>query len=209
MLREGYIELGELCRVHRGQVTGANRVWIAGPHSADLPTRVLFRTVTRARELFKVDGVLADASVLRDVIDLPADLDILTDDERKTVQRFLRYAKKAVQLRRSGNQFFVPVQAMSLPTELLLDTGTNLTNLSWGTWQQLSQRWTPASIIDGVVRAGVPSPPAFLVCLPDVSIGSVAIADQAVRIQRPVESGAFSTEQFAGILGPKSYASLK
>jgi len=106
-----------------------------------------------------------------------------------------------VQLRRSGNQFFVPVQAMSLPTELLLDTGTNLTNLSWGTWQQLSQRWTPASIIDGVVRAGVPSPPAFLVCLPNVSIGSVAIADQAVRIQRPVESGAFSTEQFAGILG--------
>ena len=106
-----------------------------------------------------------------------------------------------VQLRRSGNQFFIPVQTMSLPTELLLDTGTNSTNLSWRTWQQLSQRWTPASIIDGVVRAGVPSPPAFLVCLPNVSIGSVAIADQAVRIQRPVESGAFSTEQFAGILG--------
>ena len=27
---EGYIELGELCRVHRGQVTGLNKVWIAG-----------------------------------------------------------------------------------------------------------------------------------------------------------------------------------
>ena len=26
----GYVELGELCRVHRGQVTGANRVWIEG-----------------------------------------------------------------------------------------------------------------------------------------------------------------------------------
>jgi len=98
---------------------------------------------------------------------------------------------------------------MSLPTELLLDTGTNLTNLSWGTWQQLSQRWTPASIIDGVVRAGVPSPPAFLVCLPNVSIGSVAIADQAVRIQRPVESGAFSTEQFAGILGSEILREFK
>jgi hypothetical protein len=80
-----------------------------------------------------------------------------------------------VQLRRSGNQFFVPVQAMSLPTELLLDNSTNLTNLSWGTWQQLSQRWTPASIIDGVVRAGFATPPAFLVCLPSVSIGSLAI----------------------------------
>jgi hypothetical protein len=92
---QGYVELGELCRVHRGQVTGANRVWIAGPHSANLPTRVLFRTVTRARELFRVDGVLDDASVLRDVIDLPTDLDILDDDERKAVGRFLRYAKKA------------------------------------------------------------------------------------------------------------------
>jgi hypothetical protein len=90
---------------------------------------------------------------------------------------------------------------MSLPAELLLDTGTNSTNLSWGTWQQLSQRWTPASIVDGVVRAGVPTPPAFLVCLPSASVGSVTIADQVVRIQRPVESGAFSTEQFAGILG--------
>ena len=37
---EGYVELGELCRVHRGQVTGANGVWIAGEHSANLPDSV-------------------------------------------------------------------------------------------------------------------------------------------------------------------------
>ena len=28
------VELGEICRVHREQVTGANKVWIASPHSA-------------------------------------------------------------------------------------------------------------------------------------------------------------------------------
>ena len=39
---EGYIELGELCRVHRGQVTGLNKVWIAGAHSQGLPESVLF-----------------------------------------------------------------------------------------------------------------------------------------------------------------------
>jgi hypothetical protein len=89
------VELGELCRVHRGQVTGANHIWIAGPHSQDLPSSVLFRTVTRARELFRADGVLSDTSSLRDVIDLPPDLDLLTDDERKAVRRFLLYAKKA------------------------------------------------------------------------------------------------------------------
>jgi len=26
----GWVELGEICRVHRGQVTGANAIWIAG-----------------------------------------------------------------------------------------------------------------------------------------------------------------------------------
>ena len=32
-LPAGHVELGELCRVHRGQVTGANAVWVsAGPH---------------------------------------------------------------------------------------------------------------------------------------------------------------------------------
>ena len=91
---EDYIELGELCRVHRGQVTGANHVWIAGQHSQDLPSQVLFRTVTRAKELFNAEGVLSDCSHLRDVIDLPTNLDVLTDDDRKAVARFLKYAKK-------------------------------------------------------------------------------------------------------------------
>jgi adenine-specific DNA-methyltransferase len=91
---DGYIELGELCRVHRGQVTGANDVWIAGEHSAGLPGSVLFRTVTRARELFEADGLLDDASKLRCVIDLPVDLDELADTERRAVDRFLKRAKE-------------------------------------------------------------------------------------------------------------------
>jgi methylase of polypeptide subunit release factors len=91
---DGYIELGELCRVHRGQVTGANDVWIAGEHSAGLPASVLFRTVTRARELFEADGLLDDASKLRCVIDLPVDLDELDNAERRAVDRFLKRAKQ-------------------------------------------------------------------------------------------------------------------
>ena len=74
----GYIELGELCRVHRGQVTGANKVWIAGSHSEGLPESVLFPSITRAKELFQVDKLLSDASRLRKVIDLPVNLDQLT-----------------------------------------------------------------------------------------------------------------------------------
>ena len=91
---EGYVELGELCRVHRGQVTGSNEVWIAGGHSQGLPQSVLFPTITRAREVFAADGVLDDASKLRCVIDIPVDLDELTEAERRPVSKFLRLAKE-------------------------------------------------------------------------------------------------------------------
>jgi hypothetical protein len=91
---EGFVELGELCRVHRGQVTGANRVWIAGDHTKGLPSRVLFPSVTRARELISAGKVLQDASHLRRVVDLPEDLDQFEGEEKKTVERFLQVAKK-------------------------------------------------------------------------------------------------------------------
>ncbi|MBI4703625.1 MAG: class I SAM-dependent methyltransferase [Deltaproteobacteria bacterium] len=89
----GFVELGELCRVHRGQVTGANGVWIAGPHSVGLPESVLFACVTKARELFAAGPTLADAASLRRVIDLPADLDMLASHERAAIDRFLRVAR--------------------------------------------------------------------------------------------------------------------
>jgi SAM-dependent methyltransferase len=89
---EGYVELGELCRVHRGQVTGANDIWITGPGGADLPEPVLFPAVTRARELFDAGPVLADPRPLRRVIDLPVDLEGFGAQERERIERFLEQA---------------------------------------------------------------------------------------------------------------------
>ena len=88
-----HVELGEICRVHRGQVTGANKVWIAGDHAEDLPTCVLFPTITKARELFQAGRVLNDARSLRRVIDLPLDLDHFDGFERLAIDRFLDRAK--------------------------------------------------------------------------------------------------------------------
>ena len=90
---EGYVELGELCRVHRGAVTGLNRVWIAGPESVGLPERVLYPSVTKARELFKAGTVLENGAVLKRVIDLPTDLDELEDADRDAVNDFLVWAR--------------------------------------------------------------------------------------------------------------------
>lgn len=89
----GSIELGELFRVHRGQVTGANAVWIAGPDSKDLPERFLFPAITKAREIFDANGALDRLDTLRKVIDLPLDLDSLPAPERRAVDRFLEWAR--------------------------------------------------------------------------------------------------------------------
>lgn len=91
---EGYTELGELCRVHRGSVTGANAIWITGADDPALPRRTLFPSITKARELFDTaDGVLLNLGDLRAVIDLPEDLNELDDEDRDLVERFLRLAR--------------------------------------------------------------------------------------------------------------------
>jgi adenine-specific DNA-methyltransferase len=90
----GFIELGELCRVHRGAVTGANAFWVVR-HGAGLPASVLYPSVTRARELFAAGTVLAGREHLRLVVDIPSGLDELDADDRVTVSRFIEAAKKA------------------------------------------------------------------------------------------------------------------
>jgi adenine-specific DNA-methyltransferase len=91
---EGYIELGELCRVHRGAVTGSNKTWVVDSDFEHLPEQVLFPSITRARELFAASTVLDDIAHLRCVVDLPPDLDAFDGDERKMIDRFLRLAKR-------------------------------------------------------------------------------------------------------------------
>jgi adenine-specific DNA-methyltransferase len=90
---EGFVELGELCEVHRGQVTGANKVWIAGAHSEGLPDSVLYSTITRARELFAAGNALRTADGLRRVIDIPVNLDELAIGARRAVEKFLKTAR--------------------------------------------------------------------------------------------------------------------
>src|SRR5262252_5457583 len=90
----GFIELGELFRVHRGQVTGGNDVWIDNDAAREVPKQYKPFTVTRARELLAAGAELTSNKGLHRVIDLPADLDALDVDERKAVRRFLAWAKR-------------------------------------------------------------------------------------------------------------------
>lgn len=108
---------------------------------------------------------------------------------------------RSTALRHKGNQFFISVTLISVPTELVLDTGTNSTNLSWETWGRLTRVWTPKEVVEGIARAGNPTSQAILVCLPSVELGNVVLPDQAVRAQEKSDAGAFSFEDFGGILG--------
>jgi len=89
----GAIELGEFFRVHRGQVTGANAIWIAGEHATLLPERVKLPAITKAKDLLQAGMRLESIQLLRRVIDLPIDLDEFTEEERKRIDKFLAWAK--------------------------------------------------------------------------------------------------------------------
>lgn len=93
-LPSGFVELGELCRVHRGTVTGANDVWVDRTGVVDLPADVLFTSVTKAADLFGAGERLLPGTPLRRVIDLPVDLDEIEESDRRRVDRFLRAAKR-------------------------------------------------------------------------------------------------------------------
>lgn len=94
-LPAGQVELGEICRVHRGQVTGANAVWVRRRDEAGLPARFAVPAITRARELFGAGERLSDAQALRVVIDLPAELDALAGPELDLVRAFIAAAARA------------------------------------------------------------------------------------------------------------------
>lgn len=89
----GEIELGELFRVHRGQVTGANNIWIAGNQPVELPESVQFPTVTKARDLIEAGPMLEAPHSLRRVIDLPPDLSEFGPEEQEQIQAFLAWAR--------------------------------------------------------------------------------------------------------------------
>ncbi|WP_223881229.1 Eco57I restriction-modification methylase domain-containing protein [Nesterenkonia ebinurensis] len=91
---EGYVELGELCRVHRGAVTGANKFWVEPSAEFGLPEHVLMPSVTRARELFSAGRDLSTEAMLKRVAELPADLDALDMRDRRLIARFLREGQR-------------------------------------------------------------------------------------------------------------------
>ena len=87
-------KIGDYFKVSRGQVTGCNEVWIATKETEMLiPDRFLFPCITNALDIIDANGVIDDPRALKRVIDLPADLSVLSSAEGKKVHKFLEIAK--------------------------------------------------------------------------------------------------------------------
>ncbi len=90
----GHIELGDIFRVHRGQVTGLNKIWVHGAESPKLPARFLFPSITDAKDIIGAKSHVIDTTLgLRSVVDLPVSLDDLSARERDQVDVFLDWAR--------------------------------------------------------------------------------------------------------------------
>lgn len=88
------LALGDLFRVLRGQVTGANAVWIYDDDRPLLPPGVLRPTITRAQELIRAGTRLQSAEALRQVVDLPTSLDEFNDEDMRRIDDYLVWARQ-------------------------------------------------------------------------------------------------------------------
>lgn len=87
------IELGELFRITRGQVTGRNDVWVLPSESDVIANELTVPAVTRAREIINGGVLAADArSRACKVVNLPRDLDQLGTEQRLAALHFIELA---------------------------------------------------------------------------------------------------------------------
>lgn len=90
----GFIELGEIFRISRGQVTGLNRVWVESAETPVLPSRFLMPAITDSTDITRAgEHVIDDAEALRRVVYLPGDLGSLDERDKAAVDRFLDWAR--------------------------------------------------------------------------------------------------------------------
>lgn len=94
--QEGWMALGDLFKVSRGQVTGMNSVWVSKENRFGLPDEFLVPSITDASDIIAApNNKIADLAGLRRVINLPASLMDLDDEKLLPIQEFLEWARSA------------------------------------------------------------------------------------------------------------------
>jgi hypothetical protein len=105
----------------------------------------------------------------------------------------------AVHLDKGG--CLVPVSLNGRPgTELLLDTGTNMTQLPAPVWLSLLTSWTPRKSIAGLTSSGLQNSKSFATRLQSLQLGGYTVTGPVVRIWPQTKQGTFSEAGAPGLL---------
>ncbi len=112
-----------------------------------------------------------------------------------------RFRKSRVPLRKDKGGYSVPIRLNgTVDANLLLDTGTNMTQLPSNVWQPLLKAWKPQKLLKGINSSGQEEARSYLVRLQSLAIGNYTIPGQVVRLIPPVNSGTFSEQDAPGLL---------
>jgi hypothetical protein len=90
---EHTVQLRDIFRVKRGQVTGAKKIWVLGPEAPEMPARLLLPSITSAKEIVEAQGTISTTDGLRLVVDLPLDFASLAPSDREAALRFREWAR--------------------------------------------------------------------------------------------------------------------
>ena len=112
----------------------------------------------------------------------------------------------AVELHEVDGLFYCATIVQGVSVHLLLDTGTNLSDISSAAWNRVTAVWKPRSVIRGVRSSGGPDE-ASLVMVPSLKLADAQIHDVALRVQPPMTSGLYADQAFDGLLGTDVLAS--
>jgi Aspartyl protease/PDZ domain len=107
---------------------------------------------------------------------------------------------RPVKLHSVGDQFFVPLRIQGKPMDFLLDTGTDLSVMSYSGWLQLNRNLKAPALISGIRSPGSPTP-LRLMCVSDLEIESIEYKQVPMRVLTQASLGFLSFSNEKGLLG--------
>ena len=85
-------------------------------------------------------------------------------------------------------------------SELLLDTGTNMTQLPAPVWHALLTSWKPGKFVSGLTSSGLQTNASFAARLQSLQLGKYTVSAPVVRVWPKTTTGTFSEAGAPGLL---------
>jgi len=182
-----------------------------------IPTVELKALQIGSYEATAVRAASYDLSGLTTAMDSPVD-GVLGIDVLSRFRFTINYGRKTMFI--SATNTPSPVQGVRVPltqgsggylvpvtlngdsdVDLLLDTGTNMTQLPWNVWQSVIKTWQPRKLLKGVISSGQDAGHSYLARLDSLQMGNLRIDSPVVRFVLPASTGTFAEPEAPGLLG--------